>query len=352
MGCKRTVLKIFNNQKISKINDSNSSLELPILPKILVIGVGGAGNNCIKKMNLKQIHGMRTIAINTDKQQLNMINADYKMLIGTELTRGMGTGGEPKLGAQCAKASKVEIEKLFDDVELIFLITGLGGGTGTGATPVIADIARAKGVIVIALVTMPFYFEFGRKRRARFGLRQLSSSAHSLLAIDNNKLLGLVPELPIDKAFDEIDNLITEIVGGITETMTKPSLINLDFADIKTIMENGKLTLMFYGKSSTLDPAEIVKNAFNHPLLDSDYNQASSALIHITGGPELSLELTTEITKNITKKLKPKANVIMGARINPEFKDEIKLLTIMTGINNLTRIEQYSDIEVGAPPTI
>ncbi len=335
------------------VND-NGRLELPILPKILVIGVGGAGNNCINQLYSKNIDGAETIAINTDKQQIKQIRADRKILIGIELTRGMGAGGEPKLGAQCAMASGSEIEALFDNVELIFLIAGMGGGTGTGATPIIADIARSKGAIVIALVTMPFYFEFGRNNRAKQGLRQLAIHAHSLLVINNNKLLGIAPELPLDQAFNQVDDLITEIVSGITETMTKPSLINLDFADIKTIMRNGKLTLMCYGKSDTLDPDEIVKKTLSNPLLNLDYNKAKNALIHITGGPELSLELTNQITKSITKKLKPKANVILGARINPEFKNEVKLFTIMTGINDMPGIEQISgmDIHTGLKPSI
>ena len=310
------------------------SKEFPILPKILIIGVGGAGNNCIDRLMANKITGAQTVAINTDKQQLELVDADFKLLIGVELTRGMGAGGSPKVAEACAKASRTDIDRMFDNVELIFLIAGMGGGTGTGATPIIADIARAKGVIVIGLVTMPFYFEFGRKNRAKYGVRQLSSKAHSLLVIDNNKLLGLVPDLPLDQAFFQIDDLITEVVSGITETMTKPSLINLDFADIKTIMQHGKLTLMCYGKSTSQDPNEIVRNTLNNPLLNLNYKGAKNALIHITGGPELSLELTNQITKNITKKMKPKANVILGARINPEAKDEIKLLTIMTGVSD------------------
>jgi cell division protein FtsZ len=322
------------------------SKEFPILPKIMVIGVGGAGNNCIDRLTANRITGAQTVAINTDKQQLDLVDADLKLLIGVELTRGMGAGGEPKLAAECAKASRLEIEGLFDDVELIFLIAGMGGGTGTGATPIIADIARSKNVIVIGLVTMPFYFEFGRKTRAKSGARQLSSVAHSLLVIDNNRLLGLVPDLPLDQAFFQIDDLITEVVTGITETMTKPSLINLDFADIKTIMRNGKLTLMSYGKSTSQDPNEIVRNTLNNPLLNLNYKGAKNALIHITGGPELSLELTTQITKSLTKKMKPKANVILGARINPEFKDEIKLLTIMTGITDSYNFDSDPESEL------
>ena len=325
--------KIKNN-KFSKNPDKDLSIEFPIFPKILVLGVGGAGNNCIDRINSQNVSGAKTVAINTDKQQLELVSADIKMLIGVELTKGMGAGGDPEVGAQCAKASRSELEKLFEDVELIFLISGMGGGTGTGATSIIADIARAKGVIVTSVVTMPFYFEFGRKHRAKRGLRQLSTTTHSLLVIDNNRLLSMVPDLPLDQAFFQIDDLIAEIVSGITETMTKPSLINLDFADIKTIMRNGKLTLMCYGESDTQDPNEIVKNTLNNPLLNLNYNDANNALIHITGGPELSLELTTQITKNITNKLRPKANVILGARINPEFKNEVKLLTIMTGMTD------------------
>ena len=324
-------------QKILK-NEYESTFDVPDLPNILVIGVGGAGNNCIHQLNTKGVPGAKTVAINTDKQQLDLIDANYKILIGKELAHGMGVGGDPVLGSKCAKASETDIEGLFENVELVFLIAGMGGGTGTGAAPVIADLARGLNSTVIGVVTIPFYFEFGRKLRAKRGIRQMAASTHSLLVIDNNRLLGLVPDLPLDRAFNQINDLITEVVSGITETMTKPSLINLDFADIKTIMRNGNQTLLCYGESDTLDPDEIVRNTLNNPLLNLNFNGANNALIHITGGPDLSLELTDKITKRITKKLNPKANVILGARINPEFKNEIKLLTIMTGMN-----EQYSN---------
>lgn len=322
----------------------DQKLSIPIFPKILILGVGGAGNNCINELSSKNILGVKTIAINTDSQQLYATSADCKILIGTELTRGMGVGGDPSLGMECAKASSSTLEKLFDDVELIFLIAGMGGGTGTGASSIIADLARSKNVIVIAIVTTPFHFECGRSRKAKYGLRRLSSTAHSLLIVDNNRLLNLAPDLPIDHAFKQIDNLIADVVSGLTETMTKPSLINLDFADIKTIMKKGNLALMYYGESETLDPNEIVKNTLNNPLLNLDHRKANGALIHITGGSELSLQLTTEITRNITKELKPKANVIMGARINPDFKKEVRLLTIMTGIQPSADFGTFNDI--------
>jgi cell division protein FtsZ len=325
-----------------KIRKQNTSEEedffeldgLAELPKISIIGVGGAGNNCINHINLEDFPGIRTIAINTDSQQLNLVDSDIKVLIGTQLTCGLGAGGDPEVGKAAAKASTFALESLFDDVELVFLIAGMGGGTGTGASPIIAKIAREKDVIVVGIATTPFRFERGRKRRAEQGLRVLSKIAHSMLVIDNNKLLKLVPNSPLDGAFENINNLIAEIVSGLTETMTSPSLINLDFADIKTIMSNGNIALMYYGESSTLDANEIVKNALNNPLLDSDYTQANGALIHITGGENLSLELTADITKNITQRLKPKANVIMGARINPSFDNEVRLLTIMTGFKS------------------
>ena len=332
------------HQAVHKDFDSGPPLTHSFVPKILIIGIGGAGNNCIHQLHLKEISRVTTIAINTDNQQLEMSNADYKVLIGTKLTGGMGVGGNPELGRKCALASRDVIEKLFEDAELIFLIAGMGGGTGTGATPIIADLARTKGAVVIGIVTTPFRFERGRKRRARQGLRILSAAVHSLLVVDNDKLLGLAPELPLDSAFRQIDDLIAEIISGLAETMTIPSLINLDIADIKTIMQTGKLALMYYGESDTLDPDEIVRNTFENPLLNIEHSQASGALIHITGGSQLSLKLTTEITNSITKRLKPNSNVILGARINPDFTKEVKLLTIMTGIRPLSSGMQYLDL--------
>lgn len=325
------ISKKAHRQNVNIEKEKDDYQDLSILPKIQIIGVGGAGNNCVNQMQKCKSFDVRTIAINTDSQHLNLIDADCKVLIGIDLTHGMGVGGDSALGRECAKASTKHIQDVFNDIELVFLIAGMGGGTGTGALPVIAELARNKGAIVIAIVTTPFRFEHGRKIRAKQGLRNLSNIAHSLLVIDNNKLLGLVPDLPVDHALTEIDNLIAEIITGLIETISRPSLINLDFADIKTIMSNGNLALMYYGESNSLDPDEIVKNTLNNPLLNSDFSNANGALIHITGGSKLSLEMTTEITKNITKKLKPKANVILGARINPEFENEVKLLTIMTG---------------------
>lgn len=335
-----------NTQKMDDFENigSDSSIPFPILPKILIVGVGGAGNNCIHQLASKNISGIRTIAINTDSQQLNSINADCKVLIGTELTNGMGVGGDPELGMECAKASYRILKKLFEGVELVFLIAGMGGGTGSGAGPMIAEIARANGAVVIGVATKPFRFECGRCRRAEQGLRTLSASVHTLIIIDNNKLLSLVPDMPIDKAFNQINNLIAEIISGLTETMFKPSLINLDFADIKTIMKKGNLALMYYGESTTLDPDEIVRNTFNNPLLNMDYGQANGALIHITGGSDLSLELTTKITRNITKRLKPNSNVILGARIDPDYENEIRLLTIMTGIQPLNEYSNFLEM--------
>ncbi len=328
------ILKKVHRQNITDDLGNECVQALSILPKIQIIGVGGAGNNCINQLYHNFPLGVKTIAINTDNQHLSLIDADTKILIGIDLAHGMGVGGDPALGHECAKTSINHIKKLFDDVELVFLIAGMGGGTGTGATPIIAEVAKSMGAIVIAIVTTPFRFEQGRKNRAKIGLRNLSSIANSLLVIDNNKLLGFVPDLPVDKALTEIDNLIAEIISGLVETITSPSLINLDFADIKTIMSTGNLAMMYYGESNTLDAEEIVKNTLNNPLLNSNFKNANGALIHITGGSNLSLELTTEITKNITKKLKPKANIILGARIDPEYKDEVRLLTIMTGFQS------------------
>jgi cell division protein FtsZ len=328
------ISKKVHRQNVSNGLGRDEYHDFSILPKILIMGIGGAGNNCIDKLFKLDSFEIRTIAVNTDNQQLKLVNANCKVLIGTNLTRGLGAGGNPSIGSACAKASEHTLENLIEDAELIFLIAGMGGGTGTGAAPVIANIAKNKGAIVIAIVTTPFRFEQGRMSKAKTGLRKLSKIAHSLLIIDNNKLLGLVPDLPFDHALSEIDNLIADIISGLAETITRPSLINLDFADIKTIMSNGNLAMMYYGESSTLDPDEIVKNTLNNPLLSSNLNNANGALIHITGGSNLSLELTTKITKNITRKLKPKANVILGARINPEFNDEVRLLTIMTGFQS------------------
>ena len=301
-------------------------------PNILVIGCGGAGNNCVNQLQKFDLQGATTIAINTDRQHLDAIDADKKILIGKNITKGLGAGGDPRVAMKCVDVSRPVLEEVLSDTELVFILAGMGGGTGTGISPLIAEMAANMGAIVVGIATTPFKMERLRTSIAKVGLMHLRKYSNSLIILDNNKLSSLVPKLPMDEAFGVIDSLIAEIIFGITDTINQPSLINLDFADLKSIMCKGDIATMLFGEGTTAQPELVVQNSLEHPLLETNYKGAIGALIHITGGERLSLEMVQEITAGITRKLDSKANIIMGASVRPELGKRIKVLTIMTGL--------------------
>ena len=303
-------------------------------PKILVVGTGGAGNNSINRLTQTGIKGADTIAINTDNQHLKTINADTKMLIGKNITRGLGSGGYPEVAERCIEIARPQLEEILKGADLVFITCGMGGGTGTGTAHVVADIARKQGAIVVGIVTKPFKVERARLLRAEEGIEKLRKKADTVIVINNEKLLEMVPHLPVDKAFGVVDQLISEVVKGITETITLPSLINLDYADVRAIMSNCGVAVMLYGESSSREPREVVNEVLRHPLLELDYTGATGALFHVTGGTNLSLKCVNEIAKGITNELNPMANIILGARIDPSFNERIRVMAIMTGVNS------------------
>lgn len=304
-------------------------------PRIFIVGCGGAGNNSVKRLYHLDIEGAETICINTDKQDLDRTKADKKILIGKNLTKGLGAGGYPDMGKKAAELAKSTLEEQLKDADLVFITAGMGGGTGTGSAPVVAEIAKDQGAIVVGMVSAPFNVERARKIKAEEGLEKLREKADTVIVLDNNKLLEHVPSLPMDKAFSVMDQLIAETIKGITETITVPSLINLDYADVKSIMKRGGVATMLFGESKAQNASyDVVKNALNHPLLDIDYEGATGCLIHITGGPDMSLEDANSITSNLTFELSENADVIMGSRVNPEFEGKIRVMAIMTGIKS------------------
>lgn len=302
-------------------------------PRILIVGCGGAGNNTINRLYNIGIEGATTVAINTDKQHLDIIRADKKILVGRTLTRGLGAGGDPSVGAKAAEHARGTLEEVFKGMDLVFITAGMGGGTGTGVAPVVADIAKKQGAIVIGMVSSPFRVERARMVKAEEGLDEFRRAADTVIVLDNNRLLNYVPNLPIDQAFSVMDQLISETVKGITETITKTSLINLDYADVKTIMSCGGVAVMLVGESKNQNKSDdVVRAALNHPLLDVDYRGATGSLVHITGGPDLSLKEAEEIATSLTHELSPNANVIWGARISKEFEGRVRVMAIMTGV--------------------
>lgn len=305
------------------------------IANIKVVGVGGAGNNAVDWLYKKGVDGAEILAVNTDKQHLDYREADRKLLIGRDSARGLGAGGYPEQGANAAREQIQELKELLRGADMVFVTAGMGGGTGTGAAPLVAQVAREMGAIVIGVVTMPFTIEKARIDKAEFGLKQLRQVTDTVIAIDNNRLVNIAGNLPIQQAFAVANELISTMIKGIVETIAVPSLINLDFADVKNIMTQGGVSVIGIGESdSDRRVEEAVKKALANPLLDVSYNGASGALIHITGGQDMTLDEAEQIGSLVTASLDAEATVIWGARIEDDMKGKLRVMTIITGVNS------------------
>lgn len=304
--------------------------------RVKVVGCGGGGGNSIARMKEIGIKGCEIIAVNTDAQDLLYTDVDTKILIGRELTHGLGAGSNPKIGEQAARESEQEIKKRLSDSDMVFITCGLGGGTGTGASPVVAEIAKKVGALTIGIVTLPFTVE-GAKRieNAQNGLEKLASIVDTLIVIPNDKLLEIAPELPIHTAFKVADEILTNSVKGITELITKAGLVNLDFADVKAVMLNGGVSLIGIGESDSQNRAkEAIERAINNPLLDVKISKAKGALVNIIGGNDFSLEEYKKIMEILGEKISPDAKIISGAQISPDMEKTIRVLLIVTGVES------------------
>ncbi|MBN2453983.1 cell division protein FtsZ [Candidatus Woesearchaeota archaeon] len=313
----------------------NIGKSIPGQANIKVIGVGGAGNNMVSWLHKKSISGAEIIACNTDQQHLDISDADKKFLLGRDLTRGLGAGGFPEKGAEAAKETLQEVKEDLKDSDMVFVCAGMGGGTGTGAAPVVAKVAKETGSIVIGTVTMPFKIERARIDKAEFGLQQLRQVSDTVIVIDNNRLVQIAGNLPIQQAFAVANELIATMIKGIVETIAVPSLVNLDYADVKAIMSNGGVAAIGVGASDTNNRVdEAVNGALSNPLLDISYKGATGALIHICGGPDMTLDEVNRIGELVTESLDEDANVIWGARIADNMKGKLTVMTIMTGVKS------------------
>ncbi|MFB6242112.1 MAG: cell division protein FtsZ [Candidatus Nanosalina sp.] len=318
--------------------------------RILVVGVGGAGNNQVTRIQNKDVQGAETVAINTDKQHLEMSSADRKILVGKDLTRGLGAGGQPEKGARSAEENRAELRNLFKDADMVFLTCGMGGGTGTGATPVLAEIAAKEDCIVIGTVTMPFEIEGARMSKAEEGLYQLRQHVDTAIVIENDRLLDIAGDMPLDQAFGVADELITTMIKGITETISKPSLVNLDYADVQAIMNQGGVAVVGYGESDTNNKGEeAIHEALSNPLLDVEFDGANGALLHVAGGEDLTLNEINDVGQQVTDKLNSQAQVIWGARIRDDLEGKIQVISIITGVKSpyvLGEIDEEEESEV------
>ena len=304
--------------------------------KIKVVGVGGGGGNSLSRMKEIGIKGGELIAANTDAQDLLYSDADQKILLGRELTRGLGAGSNPKVGEEAAKESESEIKKKLSGSDMIFITCGLGGGTGTGAAPIISSLAKKQGALTIGVVTLPFTIE-GKKRleNAMNGLEKMESIVDTLIVIPNDKLLELAPDLPLHTAFKIADEILTNAVKGITELVTTTGLVNLDFADVKAVMSNGGVSLIGMGESDSTNRAlEAVEKAIQNPLLDVDVSNATGALVNIIGGSDMSLDECKTIIEEVGNRLSPDAKLIWGAQISQDMDKSIRVLLIVTGVKS------------------
>ncbi|MBS3176046.1 cell division protein FtsZ [Candidatus Woesearchaeota archaeon] len=302
---------------------------------IKVIGVGGAGNNMVSWLYKKGIKGAEILACNTDQQHLDFTEADRKFLIGRDLTRGLGCGGFPSKGAEAAQESLAEIKQSMKNSDMVFICAGMGGGTGTGAAHVVANVAKETGAIVIGTVTMPFNIERARIDKAEQGLQMLREVSDTVIVVDNNRLVQIAGNLPVQQAFAVANELVATMIKGIVETIAIPSLVNLDFADVRAIMTNGGVAAIGIGSSDTNNKVEeSVKGALSNPLLDIDYRGATGAILHIHGGPDLTLDDINRIGEMVTEQMDQDANVIWGARITDDMKGRVTVMTIITGVNS------------------
>jgi cell division protein FtsZ len=303
---------------------------------IKVVGAGGGGNNTINRMAEIGIKGAETVAVNTDAQDLLYSNSDKKILIGREVTGGLGAGSDPRIGEEAARESEIELKKMLSGADMVFVTCGMGGGTGTGSAPVIAEVGKKIGALTVGIVTMPFTMEGQRRyENAVIGLEKLENIVDTLIVIPNDKLLELAPELPLHTAFKVADEILTNAVKGIAELVTRAGLVNLDFADIRAVMGKGGVALIGVGESDTENRAsEAVEKAVNNPLLDVDITGANGALINIAGGKDLSLSEAKQIVETVSERLSEEARVIWGAQIYDDLESTIRVMLIVTGVKS------------------
>lgn len=304
--------------------------------KIFVVGTGGAGNNTVSRLMEIGIEGAETLSMNTDAQDLLYSIAEQKLLIGRDTCGGLGAGGDPEVGEESAEESEEDIKNVLEGADMVFVTCGLGGGTGTGSAPIIAKLAKKIGSLTIAVATMPFSAEGLRRREnAEKGLKKLQNAADTVIVIPNDKLLEVAPNLPINKAFMVADELLGRAVKGITELITKPGLVALDFADIRSIMKGSGMAMIGMGESDSGDRAiESVHEALNSPLLDLDISNAKGALINICGSSDLTLQEAEKVVQIVADELDPDANIIWGTQIQEDLQNTIRTTIVVAGVKS------------------
>ena len=335
----------------SDIDDELIGIMQGVKTNIFVVGAGGAGNNTISRLNEMGIEGAETIAVNTDAQDLFYTQTNKKILLGRQTSKGLGAGGDPSVGEECAEESEDELRESLEGADMVFVTCGLGGGTGTGSAPIIAKIAKKLGALTVAVATMPFSAE-GIKRRenAEEGLAKLQESADTVIIIPNDKLLEVAPNLPLNKAFMVSDEILGRAVKGITELITKKGLVSLDFADIRSIMSGSGMAMIGMGESESGDRAlESVHEALSSPLLDIDISNATGALVNISGSSDLTLHEAEKIVQVVADKLDPEANIIWGTQIDESLQNIVRTTVVVSGIKAKYTPDNDSDNDYTEP---
>ncbi|MCE5295691.1 MAG: cell division protein FtsZ [Euryarchaeota archaeon] len=305
---------------------------------IKIIGVGGGGSNTISRISEENIAGAETYAANTDAQHLLAARAQHKILLGRRSTRGLGAGAIPQMGEAAAREADVELRKALTDANIVFVTAGMGGGTGTGAAAVVSETAKGLGALTIAVVTTPFKGE-GRLRfeNAEWGLERLRNAADTVIVIPNDKLIQLYPKLSLNAAFKVADDILTKAIKGITELITKPGLVNLDFNDLRTIMKGAGVAMIGMGESDG-DPQdramEAIEAALNSPLLEVDISTATGALVNVTGGPDMTIADAQMVAEEVHKRVSPNARIIWGAGVDPSLEHRIRVMVVMSGVRS------------------
>ena len=304
--------------------------------KIKVVGCGGGGSNTVQRLVDMGVQGVEFIAANTDAQHLHMINVPRKILLGKKTTRGLGAGALPKLGEQAAMEADESIKNAMENSDLVFVTCGLGGGTGTGSAAYICDAARAQGALTVAVATLPFKGE-GKMRmeNALWGMEKLKKSADTVILVPNNKLLELVPKLPLNQAFKVADEILATSIRSMSEILTKPGLINLDINDLRTVMKNGGFAVIGIGGSdgpADVRAAEATERALKSPLLDADISGAKGVVVNVTGGPDMTIEQAQEAVALVSKRIGPQARIIWGTIVDQSIERRMQVMIVVTGV--------------------
>lgn len=338
------VLSRFGTEDSTPTTDFRGSADDVELERVLaslktnikIIGCGGAGSNTINRCVEAGIIGAEFYAANTDAQHLLMIHSPKKILLGRRCTRGLGAGAIPEIGEEATREAEKEIKSAVAAADMVFITCGLGGGTGTGSAPIIAKLAREAGALTVAVCSMPFKAEgLVRRQNAEHGLEKLREVTDTVIVVQNDKLLELVPRLALNAAFRVADEVLMRAIKGITEIVTKPGLVNLDFNDIRTVMKEGGIAMIGMGEGDSEDRAtEAVTEALNSPLIEVDIRNANGALINVTGGPDMTVSEAEKVAEIIQEKVSPTARIIWGAAIDPSLEHKLSVMLIITGVKS------------------